>query len=105
MLNEHFHCLSFCNSKPQCVLLEYCVMDQHKLQHNCEVGEKWSMHQQCTNCEVERFLYLYSTPSALSDTGSRGQQTQQRHPDVSLPRHLLQLLRVEPKAFPGQPET
>ncbi|MED6239507.1 hypothetical protein ATANTOWER_007269 [Ataeniobius toweri] len=24
-------------------------------------------------------------------------------PDVPLPRHLLQLLRVEPKAFPGQP--
>ncbi|MED6243845.1 hypothetical protein ATANTOWER_028273 [Ataeniobius toweri] len=32
-----------------------------------------------------------------------GQQTQQRHPDVPLPRHLLQLLRVEPKALPGQP--
>ncbi|MEQ2255512.1 hypothetical protein ILYODFUR_014673, partial [Ilyodon furcidens] len=30
-------------------------------------------------------------------------QTQQRHPDVPLPRHLLQLLRGEPKAFPGQP--
>ncbi|MEQ2245915.1 hypothetical protein ILYODFUR_032944 [Ilyodon furcidens] len=33
----------------------------------------------------------------------RGQQTQQRRPDVPLPRHLLQLLQVEPKAFPGQP--
>ncbi|MEQ2285538.1 hypothetical protein AMECASPLE_032907 [Ameca splendens] len=33
----------------------------------------------------------------------RGQQTQQRHPDVPLPRHLLQLLWEEPKAFPGQP--
>ncbi|MED6237286.1 hypothetical protein ATANTOWER_022098, partial [Ataeniobius toweri] len=31
------------------------------------------------------------------------QQTQQRHPDVPLPRHLLQLLRGEPKAFQGQP--
>ncbi|MEQ2171454.1 hypothetical protein GOODEAATRI_010861 [Goodea atripinnis] len=32
-----------------------------------------------------------------------GQQTQQRHPDVPLPRHLLQLFWGEPKAFPGQP--
>ncbi|MED6268505.1 hypothetical protein CHARACLAT_023103 [Characodon lateralis] len=39
----------------------------------------------------------------LSGTGLRGQQTQQRRPDVPLPRHLIQLLRVEPKAFPGQP--
>ncbi|MEQ2282313.1 hypothetical protein AMECASPLE_039267 [Ameca splendens] len=44
---------------------------------------------------------MYSSSSASS--GSRGQQTQQRRPDVPLPRHLLQLLRVEPKAFPGQP--
>ncbi|MED6253304.1 hypothetical protein ATANTOWER_026221 [Ataeniobius toweri] len=35
--------------------------------------------------------------------GSLGQQTQQRCPDVPLPRHLLQLLQGEPKAFPGQP--
>ncbi|MED6273802.1 hypothetical protein CHARACLAT_010143 [Characodon lateralis] len=40
---------------------------------------------------------------AQHETGMRWQQTQQRHPDVPLPRHLLQLLRVEPKAFPGQP--
>ncbi|MEQ2159982.1 hypothetical protein GOODEAATRI_028862 [Goodea atripinnis] len=46
---------------------------------------------------------LYSSSSALSETGSRGQQTQQRRPDVPLPRHLLQLLRGEPKVFPGQP--
>ncbi|MEQ2222060.1 hypothetical protein ILYODFUR_022042 [Ilyodon furcidens] len=38
----------------------------------------------------------------LSGTGSRGQQTQQRHPDVPVPRHLLQLHRGEPKAFLGQ---
>ncbi|MED6250268.1 hypothetical protein ATANTOWER_028139 [Ataeniobius toweri] len=36
-------------------------------------------------------------------TGSRGRQTQQRHPDVPLPRHLLQLPREKPKAFPDQP--
>ncbi|MEQ2252147.1 hypothetical protein ILYODFUR_018706 [Ilyodon furcidens] len=30
------------------------------------------------------------------------QQTRQRRPDVPLPRHLHQLLRGEPKAFPGQ---
>ncbi|KAK5607914.1 hypothetical protein CRENBAI_008729 [Crenichthys baileyi] len=40
---------------------------------------------------------------SFGKTGSRGQQTQQRHPEVPLPRHLLQLLRGEPKAFPGQP--
>ncbi|MED6259804.1 hypothetical protein ATANTOWER_032107 [Ataeniobius toweri] len=31
------------------------------------------------------------------------EKTQQRRPDVPLPTHLLQLLRGEPKAFPGQP--
>ncbi|MED6241711.1 hypothetical protein ATANTOWER_024873 [Ataeniobius toweri] len=49
------------------------------------------------------YSYSYSSSSTLSGTGSRGQQTQERHPDVPLPRHLLQLLREEPKAFPGQP--
>ncbi|MEQ2180078.1 hypothetical protein GOODEAATRI_032007 [Goodea atripinnis] len=33
----------------------------------------------------------------------RGGSRLSRHPDVPLPRHLLQLLREEPKAFPGQP--
>ncbi|MEQ2256958.1 hypothetical protein ILYODFUR_029405 [Ilyodon furcidens] len=49
--------------------------------------------------------YLKSTmsPWSLHRTGSWGQQTQKRHPDNPLPRHLLQLLRGEPKAFPGQP--
>ncbi|MEQ2279247.1 Nephrocystin-3 [Ameca splendens] len=42
------------------------------------------------------YSYSYLSSSALSGTGSRGQQTQ-THPDVPLPRHLLQ-----PKAFPGQ---
>ncbi|MED6243593.1 hypothetical protein ATANTOWER_023096 [Ataeniobius toweri] len=36
-------------------------------------------------------------------TGLLGQQqTQQRHPNVPLPRHLLQLLRGDPMVFPGQ---
>ncbi|MED6259321.1 hypothetical protein ATANTOWER_020862 [Ataeniobius toweri] len=48
-------------------------------------------------------LDSYSSSSALSGTGLRGQQNQQRRPDVPLPRHLLQLLKGEPKAFPGQP--
>ncbi|MED6275891.1 hypothetical protein CHARACLAT_031270 [Characodon lateralis] len=48
-------------------------------------------------------LVLVLVVFRLSRTGSRGQQTQQRRPDVHLPRHLLQLLWVEPKAFPGQP--
>ncbi|MED6259551.1 hypothetical protein ATANTOWER_025013 [Ataeniobius toweri] len=39
-----------------------------------------------------------SSSSASSGTGSRGQQTLKRHPDIPLPRHLLQLLRGEPKA-------
>ncbi|MEQ2290069.1 hypothetical protein AMECASPLE_039551 [Ameca splendens] len=46
---------------------------------------------------------LGSSFSALSGTGSQGQQTQQRCPDVPLPRHLLQLLWGEPKALPGPP--
>ncbi|MEQ2196240.1 hypothetical protein XENOCAPTIV_028405, partial [Xenoophorus captivus] len=45
----------------------------------------------------------YLSSSALSGTGSRGQQSQQRHLDVPLPRHLFQLLWGEPKMFPGQP--
>ncbi|MEQ2283987.1 hypothetical protein AMECASPLE_017101 [Ameca splendens] len=49
------------------------------------------------------FLYSYSLSSTLSGTWSLGQQTQQRHPDIPLPRHLLQLLWGEPKVFPGQP--
>ncbi|MED6257922.1 hypothetical protein ATANTOWER_000575 [Ataeniobius toweri] len=47
--------------------------------------------------------YSYSSSSASSGIESRGQQTQQKHPDFPLPRHLLQLLLVEPKVFPGQP--
>ncbi|MED6236856.1 Transmembrane protein 94 [Ataeniobius toweri] len=50
-----------------------------------------------------KYSYSYSSSSDSSKTGSRGQQTQQRHPNVPLPRHLFQLLRGEPKAFPGQP--
>ncbi|MEQ2163772.1 hypothetical protein GOODEAATRI_033838 [Goodea atripinnis] len=46
------------------------------------------------------YLYSYSSSSTLSGTGSRGQQ---RRSDVPLPRHLLQLLQGEPKAFPSQP--
>ncbi|MEQ2225605.1 hypothetical protein ILYODFUR_019254 [Ilyodon furcidens] len=38
----------------------------------------------------------------LSDVGSRGQQPKQRDPDFSLPSHLGQLVRGNPKAFPGQ---
>ncbi|CAI5669495.1 unnamed protein product [Oreochromis niloticus] len=35
--------------------------------------------------------------------GSQGQQPKQRSPDVPLPSHLLQLIRGNTKAFPGQP--
>ncbi|MED6282320.1 hypothetical protein CHARACLAT_030852 [Characodon lateralis] len=48
------------------------------------------------------FNYSYLSSPALSGTGSRGQHTQQRRTEVPLPRHLLQLLRTEPKVFPGQ---
>ncbi|MED6285802.1 hypothetical protein CHARACLAT_032862 [Characodon lateralis] len=40
----------------------------------------------------------------LSRTGSRGQQTQQRHPDVPLPRNLLQLLRGAAQCVPRPAE-
>ncbi|MEQ2311850.1 hypothetical protein AMECASPLE_024741 [Ameca splendens] len=49
------------------------------------------------------YSYSYLSSSTFSGTGSRGKQTQQRRPNVPLPRNLLQLLRGEPKAFPGQP--
>ena len=55
-------------------------------------------------------LCLVSYPSIhpsiffrLSGIGSRGQLSEQGHPDFPLPRHFLQLLREDPKAFPGQP--
>ncbi|MEQ2316449.1 hypothetical protein AMECASPLE_032628 [Ameca splendens] len=45
-----------------------------------------------TQDQSSGLLPSYSSSFALSGTGSRGQQTQQRRPDVPLPRHLLQLL-------------
>jgi len=43
-------------------------------------------------------------PSTASmGIGSRGQQLEQRNPDVPVPSHFLQLFRGDPKAFPGQP--
>ncbi|MED6274920.1 hypothetical protein CHARACLAT_021294 [Characodon lateralis] len=47
-------------------------------------------------------LLLVLVVFRLSRTGSRGQQIQQRHPDVALPKHLLQFLLGEPEACPGQ---
>ncbi|KAL3971691.1 carboxypeptidase N regulatory subunit [Sarotherodon galilaeus] len=53
------------------------------------------------------FLYefpsIHPSSSALSEVGSRGQQPKQRSPDLPLPSHLLQLIRGNTKAFPGQP--
>ena len=39
----------------------------------------------------------------LSMGALRGQLSEQGHPDFPLPGHFLQLLREDPKAFPGQP--
>uniref|UniRef100_A0A3B4B9V6 Thyroid hormone receptor alpha b n=1 Tax=Periophthalmus magnuspinnatus TaxID=409849 RepID=A0A3B4B9V6_9GOBI len=41
----------------------------------------------------------------LSGAGSRGQQSKQGLPDFPHPGHVLQLLRWDPKAFPGQLST
>ncbi|TWW53712.1 hypothetical protein D4764_0249200 [Takifugu flavidus] len=38
----------------------------------------------------------------LSGVGSRGQQPKERSPDFPLPSYLLQLIRRDPQAFPGQ---
>ncbi|KAL3983525.1 myosin XVIII [Sarotherodon galilaeus] len=46
---------------------------------------------------------IHPSSSALSGAGSRGQQPKQRSPDLPLPSHLLQLIRGNTKAFPGQP--
>ncbi|MEQ2233083.1 hypothetical protein ILYODFUR_018173 [Ilyodon furcidens] len=58
------------------------------------------------NTGNNKMTYSYSLSFAISGTGSRGQQNQLRHPDFPLHRYhryLLQLLRGELKAFPGQP--
>ncbi|MEQ2228679.1 hypothetical protein ILYODFUR_011333 [Ilyodon furcidens] len=39
----------------------------------------------------------------LERDGSQGQQPKQRDPDIPLPSRLGQLVRGNPKAFPGQP--
>uniref|UniRef100_A0AAX7UHU7 Sodium channel protein n=1 Tax=Astatotilapia calliptera TaxID=8154 RepID=A0AAX7UHU7_ASTCA len=44
-----------------------------------------------------------STFFCLTGAGLRGQQPKQRSPDLPLPSHLLQLVRGNTKAFPGQP--
>ncbi|KAI3359440.1 hypothetical protein L3Q82_002948 [Scortum barcoo] len=46
---------------------------------------------------------IHPSSSALSGTGSRRQQSEQRCPDFPHPRHFLQLFRGDPEAFPGQP--
>ncbi|MEQ2255090.1 hypothetical protein ILYODFUR_010178 [Ilyodon furcidens] len=45
-----------------------------------------------------------STEQLNAWIGSRGQQTRQRHPDVPLPRHLLQLLRGGAQGVPRPAE-
>ncbi|KAJ0064949.1 hypothetical protein NL108_018186 [Boleophthalmus pectinirostris] len=56
-----------------------------------------------------RFLGFHSSvdPSIhflpLIGAGSQGQQSKQGLPDFHHPRHVLQLLRGNPKTFPGQP--
>ncbi|KAL3970244.1 alcohol-forming fatty acyl-CoA reductase [Sarotherodon galilaeus] len=46
---------------------------------------------------------LLQWQAAAPTAGSRGQQPKQRSPDLPLPSHLLQLIRGNTKAFPGQP--
>ncbi|MED6253369.1 hypothetical protein ATANTOWER_027734, partial [Ataeniobius toweri] len=53
--------------------------------------------------DASQMTVKWIRPDLNSSLVSRGQHTQQKHPDVPLPRHLLQLFRGEPKAFPGQP--
>lgn len=49
------------------------------------------------------YTCLGSSSTALSRTGSRGQQPSQRCPDSPHPRHLLQLLGEYSEVLPGQP--
>ncbi|MEQ2252927.1 hypothetical protein ILYODFUR_026849, partial [Ilyodon furcidens] len=46
---------------------------------------------------------IYPLSSISLGVGSRAQQPKQRDPDFPLPSHLGQLVRGNPKAFPGQP--
>ncbi|KAI3361490.1 hypothetical protein L3Q82_013637 [Scortum barcoo] len=50
----------------------------------------------------KQFTSIHPSSSALSGTGSRRQQSEQRCPDFPHPRHFLQLFRGDPEAFPGQ---
>ena len=46
---------------------------------------------------------IHPLSAASPGVGSRGQQLEQRNPDVPVPGHFLQLFRGDPEAFPGQP--
>ena len=54
-----------------------------------------------TNPSIHPSIHPLST--AHPGVGSRGQQLEQRSPDVPVPSHFLQLIRGDPVAFPGQP--
>ncbi|MEQ2292938.1 hypothetical protein AMECASPLE_027949 [Ameca splendens] len=64
---------------------------RERLSH-CNDGNEKGVSKGTSTCCISRIRIV-----------SQGHQSQQRRPDVPLPRHLLQLLWGEPKAFPGQP--
>ena len=54
----------------------------------------------CTSDESGSPVLMSIHPSSAA---SRGQQLEQRSPDVPVSGHFLQLFRGDPEAFPGQP--
>ena len=55
----------------------------------------------CTISPLAFTMAIHPLSTASPGVGSRGQQLEQRNPDV--PVHFLQLFRGDPEAFPGQP--
>ena len=47
---------------------------------------------------------IHPLSAASPGVGSRGQQLEQRSPDIPVPGHFFQLFRGDPEAFPGEPK-
>ncbi|XP_077363737.1 uncharacterized protein LOC144007754 [Festucalex cinctus] len=67
---------------------------------------RWKMLQPRNKCEESSCccsLESIHPPSAYQRSGLGGSSFRRGNPDLPLPSHFNQLLRRDPKAFPGQP--
>lgn len=65
MLFELIHIMSRYSYKPQCLLLGFYVVDQHKVAENCEAEGKGSecFQKSCTRWKYKKsMLYFYFGP-------------------------------------------